>query len=131
MSLSPQSEAGSDSNSCWCPPLEDTVKCNIDVNFSQSPSYVCISMCLHDSNGSFIQACSICISQSLLVHEGEALGVLEALQCVHELGYSKVIIEIDCKVVVDYLTATHPLLFEFGITLQQCTNLDLLAFSKL
>lgn len=51
-------------------------------------------MCLCDSNGSFIQAHNICISQSLPVREGEALGVLEAIQWVHALGYSKVIIEL-------------------------------------
>lgn len=45
--------------------------------------------------------------------EGEDFGLLMALQWLHEEGWTNVVIELDCKVVVDYINSTLPELSEF------------------
>lgn len=51
--------------------------------------------------GGFIAACTQWISPALCPHEGEALGLLLAANWISQMGYSFVVFETDCKMLVD------------------------------
>lgn len=71
--------------SSWYPLGPGTLKRNIDASFQELTS-MGIGMCIRDERGAFVKARTITFSPKLQVHEGEALGLLEALQWVKDLG---------------------------------------------
>ncbi|KAL8473140.1 hypothetical protein ACS0TY_030102 [Phlomoides rotata] len=60
-------------------------------------------MIIHDDKGEFVACRSIVTPGVFRVDEGEAMGMLEALSWVKQLGFEKIIIEIDAKIVYDVL----------------------------
>ncbi|XVE86622.1 hypothetical protein DITRI_Ditri18aG0048800 [Diplodiscus trichospermus] len=57
------------------------------------------------------------------ITEVEAYGVLQALKWLRSMRCSKVIIETDCKVVVDSLHSQKVDMSEFGMVICQCKEL--------
>ncbi|KAG4916734.1 hypothetical protein JHK87_054291 [Glycine soja] len=60
-------------------------------------------LCIKNEAGFFIIARTAWSNQPLYVSEGEAMGHLLAIQWLQELVVSHVIIDMDCKIVVDKL----------------------------
>ena len=67
------------------------------------PSSVNWGLCIKNEAGFFIIARTAWSNQPLYVSEGEAMGHLLAIQWLQELVVSHVIIDMDCKIVVDKL----------------------------
>ncbi|MCI21856.1 60S ribosomal protein L23, partial [Trifolium medium] len=77
------------------------LKCNIDATIFKEQNCYGISMCVIDDKGNFIRARTLWKHGSLLPHELEAWGLKEAIIWLRELGFVNVVIEIDCKLMVD------------------------------
>lgn len=77
-----------------------------------------IGMCLRDENGCFCLAKTCWISPILNVDEGEAYGLLTAINWILELQLENVIFELDSKRVVD----------SFGSRMRDFTNFGSIIF---
>lgn len=66
--------------------------------FFHNNTVVGLGICFRDSNGHFMLARTASFPASLTVQEGEALGLLEALNLAHALGFQKAEFESDCNV---------------------------------
>ena len=110
-------------NSKWKKPAEGRYKCNIDASFSRHLNKVGIGICLRDDSGAFVLAKTDWISPLCEVHIGEALGLLSALEWVHELNLGPIDFELDAKKVVDNFLSTKHDGTEFGDIIQSCRSL--------
>jgi hypothetical protein len=81
----------------WRKPMTGRVKCNIDASFPTNSSRVGICMCIRDEHGAFILAKTEWYTSRSDVHIGEALGLLSALNWVHELQLGPVDFELDSE----------------------------------
>ena len=98
------------------------LKCNIDAFFSESLNMVGIGMCIRDENDIFILAKQEYFSPICEVHIGEALGLLYALDWVHELNLGPVDFELDAKRVVDSFNSQNCDATEFGNIISHCKS---------
>lgn len=73
-----------------------------------------MGMCLRDSSGSFVKAQTFCIPQRLAVAEGEALGLLYALNWAVELNFQQVHFEVYSQMVVNNVSSTKCDFSTFG-----------------
>jgi len=95
-------------NICWTKPNTGRYKCNIDASFSKHLNKVGLGMCIRDEHGAFVLAKTDWFSLICEVHIGEALGLISALEWVHELNLGLVDYEMDAKRVVDsFLSSRH------------------------
>lgn len=74
-------------------------------------------MCLVGEDGNVIQARTSWTKARLDVREGEAVGILQAIQWALGLGLQQVTIQLDVKVVVDSIHANSCDFSEFGSTI--------------
>lgn len=107
-----------DQLAAWEKPLCGVFKCNIDCAFSHDSTVAYYDICFRDSNGSFVLARSAIIHSSLSVQEGEALGILEALQLAHSMNFQRIIFESDC--IVDALSSSLSNATKLGSILVRC-----------
>jgi ribonuclease HI len=87
----------------------------IDASFPVNSYRVGIGICVRDENGAFILAKTEWFSPKSDVHVGEALGLLAALNWVHELNLGPVEFELDSKRVVDRFHSSSRDFTEFGV----------------
>lgn len=85
----------------WHPPPATFVKCNVDAAFPAGVGVTGFGMVLRDDAGAFLACRSAVFNGCLPVAEGEAMSFLEALSWVRNLGFQKVVFELDSKCVVD------------------------------
>jgi ribonuclease HI len=104
----------------WCKPMTGRVKCNIDASFPTNSNKVGIGMCIRDEHGAFILAKTEWYTPRSEVHIGEALGLLSALNWVHELQLGPVDFELDSKRVVDSFHSLAQDYSEFGVIIDHC-----------
>ncbi|GAU47653.1 hypothetical protein TSUD_27780 [Trifolium subterraneum] len=104
----------------WKKPLPSRFKCNIDA--SCEGTKVGIGMCIRDEVGTFIRAKTECFSPRCEVHVGEAIGLLNALNWVHELHLGPVDFELDSKRVVDSFLSHTSDAIEFGDINKNCKS---------
>ncbi|WJX93691.1 hypothetical protein P8452_75185 [Trifolium repens] len=107
----------------WCKPMTGRVKCNIDASFPTNSNKVGIGMCIRDEHGVFILAKTECYTPRSEVHIGEALGLLSALNWVHELQLGPVDFELDSKRVVDSFHSLAHDYSEFGVLIDHCKSI--------
>jgi len=107
----------------WVKPNTCRFKCNIDASFSEHLNKVGIGMCIRDENGTFVLAKQEYFSPICEVHIGEALGLLSALDWVHELNIGPVDFELDAKRVVDSFNSQNCDATEFGNIISYCKSL--------
>lgn len=98
-------------------------KYNVDAGFFEVWRKTGFGMCLHDHMGHFVQARTEWTSPKLCTHEDEALGLLQAICWVIEIGVDSVIFETDSKQVVDEVTKDRVNLTKFGSIMAQCKEL--------
>ncbi|XP_073049166.1 uncharacterized protein [Primulina eburnea] len=104
----------------WHPPPESFVKCNIDAAFPNGADVTGLEMVLRDDSGGFIGCRSSVYYGKLLVKEGEAMVLVEAINWVRNMGYQKVVFELDSKSVVDAVGRTGEDLSEFASIIARC-----------
>lgn len=80
-------------------------------------------MILRDRCGNFVATRVSCIPGNMRVEEGEAMGLHEALSWIEDLGYSKVIFETNCKMVVHCLDSGLLEFSEFGELIRRCKSI--------
>jgi ribonuclease HI len=107
----------------WVKPIPGRFKCNIDASFSEVSNMVGIGMCIRDENGTFVLAKQEFFSPICEVHIGEALGLLSALDWVHNLNLGPVDFEMDAKRVVDSFNSRNCDVTEFGSIIEHCKSL--------
>jgi len=79
-------------------------------------------MCIRDENGTFVLTKQECFSPLCEVHIGEALGLLSALDWVHNLNLGPVDFELDAKRVVDGFNSLNCDVTEFGNIIEHCKS---------
>jgi hypothetical protein len=79
-------------------------------------------MCIRYEVGAFISAKTKCFSPRCEVHVGEAIGVLYALNWMHELNLGPVDFALDSKRVVDSFFSSRPGHTEFGDFVKNCKS---------
>jgi len=84
----------------WIKPTERRFKCNIDASFSQLSNRVGIGVCIMDDTGTFVLAETEWFTPVCEVHVGEALGLLSALEWVHQLHLGPIDFELNAKKVL-------------------------------
>jgi hypothetical protein len=85
-------------------------------------------MCIFDHNGNFVQVKTMCYSPLLSVKEGEALGLLQAIRWIGNMGMDNVIFELDAKVVVNCFNISLPMIFLSLILLLKIVLVVLIVF---
>ncbi|GAU48398.1 hypothetical protein TSUD_405430 [Trifolium subterraneum] len=107
----------------WRKPSAGHVKCNVDASFLPHNNKVGIGICIRDDQGAFILAKTEWFSPKSEVHTGEALGLLAALNWVHELNLGPVEFELDSKRVVDSFHSSKRDFTEFGVIVEHCKSI--------
>jgi hypothetical protein len=64
-------------------------------------------VCIRDDGGTFVLAKTEWFDPKCDVHIGEALGLLLALHCAHELQLGPIDFELDTKKVVDHFNSSN------------------------
>ncbi|KAJ1408181.1 Ribonuclease H-like superfamily [Sesbania bispinosa] len=101
-------------STCWYPPQNGKVKCNVDAALFQDNNSYGVGLCVRDEKGNFIKAKIFYHSGTPPARKAEALGVLDALRWLRELGLQAVDLELDCKEVVEAIQGEKQFLNEFG-----------------
>lgn len=87
--------------------MELIVKCNIDASIFQGHQKHETMACLQDSNGHFISSLSSCFTGILSPLEAEARAHNVALHWLSSRDQRHVIIETDCKQILDIMKARN------------------------
>jgi ribonuclease HI len=119
----PSQQASQTGKTNWVKPNAGRYKCNIDAAFSNQHNRVGIGMCIRDEMGAFVLAKTEWFNPICEVHIGEALGLLSALNWVHELQLGPVDFELDSKRVVDQFSSPKSDVSEFGDIIDNCRAL--------
>ncbi|XP_045794003.1 uncharacterized protein LOC123888879 [Trifolium pratense] len=99
------------------------MKCNIDASFSSLNNRVGIGVCIRDEFGAYVLAKYEQFTPLCDVRFGEALGLLPALNWVHELNLGPVDFELDSKIVVDSFHSNKCDATELGDIISHCKQL--------
>ncbi|XVE83425.1 hypothetical protein DITRI_Ditri16bG0087800 [Diplodiscus trichospermus] len=87
-------------------------------------------MIIKDSTGSFVACRTLTLAGSFRVKKGGALGLLEAVKWIKELGFLHVVFEgflhmvfeLDAKIVIDAVKVQEVDATEFGSIIQRCSK---------
>ncbi|CAJ2636114.1 unnamed protein product [Trifolium pratense] len=107
---------------CWSKPPTGRYKCNIDASFPKQQNKVGRGMCIRDDQGRFVLAKTEWLSPITDVDIGEALGILSALNLVHDLQLENVDFELDSRNVVTRFHSKHPNTSELGDIIKDCVR---------
>jgi ribonuclease HI len=107
----------------WTKPNAGRFKCNIDASFSTNHNKVGIGMCIRDDQGRFVLAKTEWLTPIHDVDLGEALGLLHAINWVHELELENVDFELDSKNVVTKFHSNKEDMSELGDVIRDCQRL--------
>ncbi|KAJ1430165.1 Ribonuclease H-like superfamily [Sesbania bispinosa] len=97
----------------WKLSKDGRVKCNVDAALFADQNGFGVGLCLRDDKCQYIKSKVLYHHGSPPPREAEALGLLDALSWLGELGMLEVDIELDCKEVVDALHGEAGSLNEF------------------
>lgn len=87
---------------------------NVDVAFPSEIQAIAFGMCIRDEHGRVVHARTSWVPMRLDIKEGEAMGLLEAINWALQLNLHNVIFELDGKIVVDSLKAHTVDISEYG-----------------
>lgn len=107
----------------WTKPSIGMYKCNVDASFSESLNTVGIGICIRDDEGRCVLARSEWISPLVDVDLGEVLGMLSALQWVHDLQLVNMDFETDSKTIVDSIYDNKQGISDFHAIINECRYL--------
>ena len=118
-----QAQARREQRLSWLPPPSTYLKCNIDAAVFTLENKVSMGACLRDELGGFIAAFSCHDNGMYTAAEAEAWGLCKGIEWIAQLGYNKVIFEMDCKMVVDDVHKYKPNRSEYGSIIRNCRTL--------
>ncbi|XP_057802917.1 uncharacterized protein LOC131018209 [Salvia miltiorrhiza] len=98
------------------------IKCNVDAAFFDEENKTGLGLVIRDYEGAFVVGKSVQLMGRRSVEEGELLGIKEALSWIKELGYSKGVVETDCKRAADFISSRERNLSEVGIIADYCRS---------
>ncbi|XP_057779546.1 uncharacterized protein LOC130998129 [Salvia miltiorrhiza] len=114
----------------WHPLPPGSIKCNVDAAFFEAERMMGIGMVIRDHNGAFAVGRSIKLPGCRSVEEAELVGIKEALSWIKELGFTKGVIESDCKRAVDMVKSVERNISELGVMASLCRG-ELVLFPDL
>ncbi|XP_073368000.1 uncharacterized protein [Aegilops tauschii subsp. strangulata] len=85
----------------WQPPKDPFIKINVDASFLEETHQGGTGLGVRNHEGTLIRAQALWYESGLSAMVMEAYAVRDGVQLAYELGYRKVIIETDAKLVVD------------------------------
>lgn len=95
------------SDGVWKAPRAGYVKINADAGFPPSMNVTTLGMCLRDASGNMLLARTCWTPSKLEVREGEAMGLLHAIQWANDLELDNVIFEVDAQSIVNSIKSTY------------------------
>ncbi|KAL8477265.1 hypothetical protein ACS0TY_029526 [Phlomoides rotata] len=95
---------------------------NVDAAFFENTSQIGFGVIIHDEYRGFVIGQSMVSSGIFRVGIGEAMGFMEALSWVRLLGFQRVKIELNAKLVVDALNNSARADTVFDDIIQICTT---------
>ncbi|XP_058759792.1 uncharacterized protein LOC131633093 [Vicia villosa] len=101
----------------WFPPVDNWVKCNVDVGFNSAYRSTNRGWCFRDKLGRFITAGTAWDIGSMSTIEAEAIALKEAVQHAISLNLNFVIFESDSQLVVQGIHSNVSGLSEFNLIL--------------
>jgi hypothetical protein len=104
----------------WQPPDDDFVKCNVDAAMFEEQRCFGIGMCIRDNRGHFLKAATFWHDGSPPPQEAEAIGLRDAISWLGRLDLSRVLIELDCKLVINSIFDRNTNQAEFGSIISDC-----------
>ncbi|PNX88309.1 60S ribosomal protein l23 [Trifolium pratense] len=113
----------SNNNIQWQTPAMGEVKCNVDAALSIEQQQFGIGMCIRNDRGMFVRARTKWSHGCPPPVEAEAWVLKEVITWMGELEISRVVIELDCLLVVNAITGCSNNQFEFGHIINDCRRL--------
>jgi ribonuclease HI len=107
----------------WQPPVTGTVKCNIDAALFNDQHKFGVGMCIRNNQGRFVKAKTMWFDGNPPPKEAEACALKEGISWLGELEFSKVVIELDCMLVVNAIKNNSNNRTEFGLIIRSCREL--------
>jgi ribonuclease HI len=107
----------------WQPPPSTNLKCNIDAAIFTHENKVSMGTCLRDESGGFIDVFSCHDKGMYTAAEAEAWGLRKRIEWIAQLGYNKVIFEMNRKMVVNDVHKYKPNRSEYGSLIRNCKTL--------
>ncbi|GAU21178.1 hypothetical protein TSUD_10950 [Trifolium subterraneum] len=104
----------------WQPPPEGYVKCNFDVAMFEVEGKVGIGTCLRDVEGAFIGAMTDFCNAVMTVTEAECWSLFCPLEWLAYIGYQHVVMEMNCKLVIEDVCNGKENRSEYSMILQDC-----------
>nr|KYP52189.1 hypothetical protein KK1_025927 [Cajanus cajan] len=93
--------------------------CNTDAAIFKDTNSYSFAFCLRDNHGRFKAATTGWYHGLSPRHEAEVIACIEAMSWLTNSSYENVLIELDCKTVVDDLHGSNQLLSEYGLLIQK------------
>ncbi|VFQ81500.1 unnamed protein product [Cuscuta campestris] len=115
----------------WERPPVNYLKVNVDASSGLVDRYVGLGFIVRDYEGRFVAAKSIKCRGSFGPREAEAIAVKEALSWIKSKGWKQVLVETDCKEVVDSLNSTIMDWSYFNSIIEDCKRLQMLCAGDL
>ncbi|XP_026451623.1 uncharacterized protein LOC113351934 [Papaver somniferum] len=114
----------------WKKPPKNWWKLNFDAAFDKDTNTCGIGLILRDCAGRFVEA-MVKVTKARDVEQGEGLALLEAVEWVRSRNWKNVIIEGDCKTVIEVVTSNfgnsswqdHNLLSDISRLVEACSNI--------
>ncbi|XP_024630414.1 uncharacterized protein [Medicago truncatula] len=94
-------QADIDFNMRWQIPEYGRLMCNVDASFHRASDKTGIGCCVRNNAGIFVSALTSWTRPELSPHEGETLGLWQAMSWAFSSGFQNVIFETDSKMLVD------------------------------
>jgi ribonuclease HI len=104
----------------WQPPTDGEFKCNVDAALFNEEQQFGMGMCIRGAHGTYVKARTMVFEGTPPPLEAEAYALKEALIWLEELGISRVVIELDCMLVVNAINEKLRDSTEFGAIIKQC-----------
>lgn len=82
-----------------------------------------LGIIVRDDQGIFVVTRVVRLPGKLHVDEGEAMGLHEALSWIKNLGFQRVVVEMDSKLVVDGIASRDVVWTELGSILSSCRRI--------
>ena len=107
----------------WSRPRLGHLKCNIDGSFFRESLQMGVGCAIRDDSGCLVQAFTRTTSGCSAPNEVEAHALREALHWIIQLQLGNIIVETNCKNVVDAFHSHKVNLLEFGCLIADCRRL--------
>ena len=107
----------------WLRPAHGSLKCNVDGVIFGTSQLVSVGYIIRNEVGALCQATSRTIPGCFSPVETEAMALCIALTWIRELSLCNVILESDCKAMVDAFHSSHLDYSKFGYLVSRCRSL--------